>query len=317
MENKVSIIYPIYNVSNYVQKSLRSILNQSYRNIQLIIVDDGSTDNSLNIVKSIMRSNTTEYVILQQENRGQSAARNLGISCANGDYVCFVDSDDVIDTKFIEILVLNAIKSDCDVAYCDFSFVSEQEALPRPDQYCVSIISREKVIDKFLYRKEPIIIPTFIIKRTFLSSNLVRFDENCRFSEDQIFIWDVFLLTERVLHIESKLYFYFQRGGSIMTKFSSEKIINGFNSLKDFTNQKSVALDQYSIKEIVLSRWVLGSMYTAANTTSFSEFLIISREMNYRKHMIELLKFKDSKTILASILALLSMKLFYLISRRN
>lgn len=106
--DKVSIIIPVYNTEKYLKKCIESVLNQTYKNIEMIIVDDGSTDNSWNIIQSFC--NNKRVIAIQQENSRQGAARNKGINASSGKYIVFLDSDDYLPERAVEIL-LNTIKN--------------------------------------------------------------------------------------------------------------------------------------------------------------------------------------------------------------
>ena len=110
--NLISIIVPIYNSENYIKKCLDSILAQTYSNLEVILIDDGSTDNSYNICKDYQKKDN-RIVLLQQKNAGVSRARNHGLEVAKGEYIGFVDSDDLLDENWYVILDLikNLIKS--------------------------------------------------------------------------------------------------------------------------------------------------------------------------------------------------------------
>ncbi|MET3644495.1 MULTISPECIES: glycosyltransferase family 2 protein [Streptococcus] len=117
--DKVSIIIPVYNVAQYIEECLKSIQEQSHFNIEIILVNDGSTDKSEQIIESIICSDT-RFVYLKQKNKGVSAARNAGISVATGDYVLFVDGDDVLEKNCIDILLKVAQKEGSDVVLFPF-----------------------------------------------------------------------------------------------------------------------------------------------------------------------------------------------------
>lgn len=116
----VSIIVPVYNVEKYIEKCLSSIQNQSYKNLEIIIVNDGSPDNSQKIIDQFLKIDD-RFICINKENGGLSSARNAGIEKATGDYLAFIDSDDWIDEKMIEDLVKTAIENDAQIAICDLS----------------------------------------------------------------------------------------------------------------------------------------------------------------------------------------------------
>ena len=122
----VTVVVPIYNVERYLEKCLTSIILQTYKNLEVILVNDGSTDNSLNICKEFEKEDS-RIRIISQENKGLSVARNVGIENAKGEYIAFVDSDDFISCKFIENLYNESIRNNSDIVCCDFYYVNELE----------------------------------------------------------------------------------------------------------------------------------------------------------------------------------------------
>ena len=125
MEEKISVIVPIYNTEEYLEKCINSIINQTYRNLEIILINDGSTDNSLNICKEFEKKDSRIKVI-SQKNQGVAYTRNVGLSNATGDYIAFVDSDDYIKLNFYEELYKCSQRYDADIAMCEFSLINEK-----------------------------------------------------------------------------------------------------------------------------------------------------------------------------------------------
>ncbi len=123
-EPLVSIIIPIYNVEKHLKKCLDSVLSQTYRNIEIILIDDGSTDNSGYIADEYSRHNDNISVI-HTNNGGLSRARNIGIKSASGQWISFIDSDDYVSRDFISKLLNLAINNDADIATCKFQTVNK------------------------------------------------------------------------------------------------------------------------------------------------------------------------------------------------
>ena len=124
MEEKqplVSIIIPVYQVEKYIGNTIKSVLRQTYKNIEIILVDDGSTDESItNALAEVEREHFTEYKLVRQENKGLGEARNTGVDYANGEWIVFIDSDDTIQKDAIEKLLKNAISNSCDWVFLSF-----------------------------------------------------------------------------------------------------------------------------------------------------------------------------------------------------
>lgn len=118
-KNKVSVIVPVYNVQDYISECIESILSQTYMNIEIIIVDDGSTDNSINICRELLKKNSSCKIISQQ-NGGLSAARNTGLVNATGDFVFFLDGDDWIESDAIEKMIKDYLSQPCDIVSTTF-----------------------------------------------------------------------------------------------------------------------------------------------------------------------------------------------------
>ncbi|MFZ3577233.1 glycosyltransferase family 2 protein, partial [Virgibacillus sp. DJP39] len=126
MDYKLSIIVPVYKVEQYLAKCIDSILNQTYKDFELILVNDGSPDNCSDICDSYMKKDNRIKVI-HKANGGLSSARNAGIQIARGEYIGFVDSDDFIHRRMYEVLYKNAFKYLSDIVVCDYSQVQEGE----------------------------------------------------------------------------------------------------------------------------------------------------------------------------------------------
>ena len=121
----VTIVVPMYNVEKYIEKCINSLLNQTYQNIEIIIINDGTKDNSLAIAERKAKEDR-RIKIISQPNQGLSAARNTGIDNASGDYICFVDSDDFIHTDYVKLLLECILENDVDISVCNFFYIDEQ-----------------------------------------------------------------------------------------------------------------------------------------------------------------------------------------------
>ena len=128
MENPlISVIVPVFNVETYVSRCISSILNQTYKNLEILLIDDGSTDSSGKICDSFAEKDTRLNVI-HCKNHGVAAARNRGIEISKGTYISFIDSDDFIELDFYEYLMNLVRTTNCDVAYCSYRRIPEEKA---------------------------------------------------------------------------------------------------------------------------------------------------------------------------------------------
>ena len=125
-EYKVSVIMPVYNVSEYIYKSIKSVCSQNFSNYQIIIVNDGTQDNSIEIAEEVLKQYKVDYSIVNQKNSGLPAARNAGLRVATGKYVVFVDSDDIISPDFVGSLYRACETYACKAAFVEYEVVHIQ-----------------------------------------------------------------------------------------------------------------------------------------------------------------------------------------------
>lgn len=217
----ISIIVPVYNVENYIKECINSIINQSYKNIEIILVDDGSTDNSGSLCEEFSLIDS-RIVTLHKENGGLSDARNYGIKHSNGEYIMFVDSDDIIEKDIVKVLY-NMIQEDkaIDISVCGLKRFNDglSPKFVARDKY--SILDREESLKEFLYQKK---ISTSSCGKLYRRSVMedIFFIKNQRF-EDNEFLFKVLLNVNQVYVTESELYAYRFRQNSITTSNFDEK----------------------------------------------------------------------------------------------
>ena len=215
MNKLVTIIIPVYNTRQLLNKCIESICNQTYKNIEIIIIDDGSTDGS-NVLCRELAAKDSRIKVIYQDNKGVSAARNKGLEFVSGDYITFVDGDDWIESNMIECLVKDAEANQVDAVFCSYSRNYENgkeiNIVPRH----VGIASPIDAIDELLdvYNKKA--YPTGIFSKLFKKSiiNLLRFNDTFKIGEDIAFVVEVLLKCNAVYLNNSPLYHYYIRNGS-------------------------------------------------------------------------------------------------------
>lgn len=226
MSVKCSIIVPIYNVEKYVVDCLESILNQSNQDYEIICVNDGSTDLSGEIVKNYQKNYSEKIVYVEQENLGLSAARNAGIAVAKGEYICFVDSDDMLTDNALEVL-MSTIKMNPDVQIINYEmdkliFEGGQEDISKNQYYKVNhkyegVMSGQELLIELLNNHEYVESANLLlINRQWLNANKINFTLGALY-EDSIFSIDCFLKCNKILHLDAGIYQYRVRENSIMT----------------------------------------------------------------------------------------------------
>lgn len=224
MEFKISIIVPIYNVEQYLHRCINSILNQSFNNFELLLINDGSTDNSGKICDEYAAKDN-RIIVIHNPNSGVSAARNYGIRLAKGDFITFIDGDDYVEKNLLKVLYDLATKNQCDMAMCSYKLIYD-------DKIIDSGTSRWQVYDKkeacelFFYDQEPF-APSYtwgkIIKRSLFEG--IMFREDIFLMEDSLLNTEIILKCNNgIIVTEHTLYNYVQRDGSASNTFNGKRI---------------------------------------------------------------------------------------------
>ena len=225
MESKtlISIIVPVYNVEKYLEKCVGSILAQTYGHLEIILIDDGSTDKSSEICDQFAGENDCVKVI-HQDNKGVSAARNRGIACAKGDFLAFIDGDDYVLPDMIENLYSRIVKDYSDLAICGYKKVDEEGRILSVTTIPDAVVSGVQAIQ--LHYKQTagiMMIPVNKLYRRKLF-NTVRFPVGKR-CEDEATFYRILDLCERVSILSIPLYLYVQHEDSFMGgEYSVERL---------------------------------------------------------------------------------------------
>ena len=217
----ISVIVPVYNVAQYLEKSITSIQQQTYQNLEIILVDDGATDESGRLSEQIAEQDD-RVLIYHKENEGLSQARNDGLKQAHGDYVIFIDSDDYIHPEMIASLYQQLVKEDADVSSCGVMNVyanSESPQTENQDDYFIcdtEIFLREYLIGE----KIPGTICNKLIKKEIAAQ--LTFPKGLIY-EDAYYHFDLIKVAKKYVVNTKPYYYYFHRGDSITTKPYTEK----------------------------------------------------------------------------------------------
>lgn len=227
----LSIIVPIYNVEEYLVECLKSLYKIGSLRYEVILVNDGSKDNSYEIMKEFKKLYPKETIIVDKENGGLSSARNAGLRVAKGKYVSFIDSDDFIDTDEFEKFVIDGIKSRVDIAVGNMRYyvpgrigeplfrskLVKESGIVTGLDFLWSVFQAPKC-----YREE---VVDDIYRRDFLIKNNLFFNEEI-VHEDSEFTTLAYLRAKKIKYIDKAFYFYRQREGSIMNKVSEKSILS-------------------------------------------------------------------------------------------
>lgn len=259
----VNVIIPVYNVQNYLSACLEGILAQSYRNLEIILVNDGSQDLSSEICERYSaRDDRVKYFV--KSNGGLSDARNYGMLFATGNYISFIDSDDVVANNLIEHL-MNVLTCNCaDIAVCDPVHCYPQKKIEFTSSQNILIYMKEKAIEEMLYQKSFLVAAWAKIFRKSLFND-ISFPKGKLF-EDSAIMYKVFDNAKIIAYSDAKLYGYMHRENSITTKNFDERdfdIIDISEEIVEYFSNRSDGL-----KKAASSYQTTASLRVILNATS-------------------------------------------------
>lgn len=240
MKPLISIIVPIYNTESYLEKCLDSLVNQTLKNIEIILINDGSLDNSEKIIKKYLKKYSDKIVYYKKENEGQGVARNYAIKLARGEYLTFVDSDDFVEETMLEELYKKAKDESSDIVACTKVYVVKSETLTISsslfdvsDPYRKYILNNSGPVGK-------------IIKREIIQNNNLYFP-NLRAYEDIAIVPLWGLYAKKISYIDKPFYYYIIHEGSTMKQLIyNEKLTHIYSSLDNlYIKFKLLSGDKY------------------------------------------------------------------------
>lgn len=225
MNSLITVIIPVYNVAPYLKNCINSVINQSYQNLEIILIDDGSNDGSENICDELKKLDNRIQVI-HKTNKGVSAARNTGIEKAKGEYITFIDSDDRVDSEMIERMYYNAIKYNVDISCCLLDVVEPNKTVKKPISGKYGLFPSKEIISLY-FSNQFIKDQTYGPFNKLISSNLIKrhkFD-SFHLGEDILFMFELLLDSKQIYYDNYVGYHYLQREGSAMkSKFSKKRL---------------------------------------------------------------------------------------------
>ena len=228
MEELISVIVPVYNVEKYLDKCLNSIVNQTYKNIEIIVIDDGSTD-ECGIKCDEWQRRDNRIKVIHQENKGLSETRNTGIKNATGKYISFVDSDDYVDSQFIEKLYNTLRKTNSDISVCNYVHIKENKNVILTVTGNIKEYSNTEAIIEFLNEND---IYNYLWNKLFKKDLFIEIS----FPEERVFedirtTYKLIAKSKKVSKIQDELYVYINRSTSIVQTQTTNRLVELIKSI--------------------------------------------------------------------------------------
>ena len=285
----ISIIVPIYNTENYLEECLNSLINQTFKDIEIICINDGSTDNSLEILKAYAKKDT-RIKIFSQVNQGQGIARNKGIQIAKGEYILFVDPDDYINHKTCEILYNTFKKTKANIIQFDYENLYENQSLKK--SRTLSKEAQEIGINCVITPNQFYNTPKAYLclyglrlmawdkaySLDFIKENHIHFAPN-KYAEDHIFTIMSTINTDKIYYLNKQLYIYRCRPNSAVNKISDDNfcIFDNFRYITKFLENKNL-LEKLSKEFIIYKSQIIQCHFQNISEKKKTEYIEKAKE---------------------------------------
>ncbi|WP_278627389.1 glycosyltransferase family 2 protein [Thomasclavelia cocleata] len=300
----ISIIVPVYNVENYLKQCLDSIINQSYKNLQIILIDDGSCDSSGKICDEYaLKDNRIEVV--HQKNSGAAFARNIGIEKSKGDYIYFVDSDDYLNLKCFEIMVNNIF--DCDIVQCG-EYIFDSKAINKMDKIPIGMFNNISFMKIYLDNWCCALIHNKLFKRDVIKDRFY----GGKVIDDEYFTYKCILNAKSIKIIDETLYYYRQRKSSLMRNKETIKFQN--SDIVDFIYKRYLDLIIYPELRLEVTENLINTYHRILNDYYCTSSLVY----NIKKIYVKIIFRCNNISILKSlVLAILKPTFLYLKNKQD
>lgn len=308
----VSVIVPVFNSSEYIGTALDSIINQDFDSFEIIVIDDGSSDNSLEIINNKLNDIDIPNTVFHQENQGVSAARNKGIELSNGDYLVFVDADDYIEQNHLKELYNGKT---------DFSLIQivkkEGDNISKPHVYTQEVISAKEFIEMELKMQIPFNFVQLMYKSDIIKNNSIKFSTDYIYGEDTYFALIALSYGDMIAISNEVTYHYIQHSSSAIrtSEFRRFDVVEIFEQLAGFYQKQGFNDLSNLIITSRIPKAIFGNMnYFFYNGYDFDDVINKMKELDL---FSKLSKFEGDKKFKLKIrLFLLNPKIYYNVWKR-
>ncbi len=273
LKNKISIIVPVYNTSKYLDKCLNCLLNQTYDNLEIIVVEDCSTDNSREVLKKYGKNQKIK-IIYNKKNSGLSFSRNIGLKFATGEYIGYIDSDDYVELDYYEKLINSIIKNNSEIAICDMKVIYENNKMEVLSKCCnAKEFNLINIINNGLAASA--------CNKLFKKSIISKYEfEVGKVNEDLAVVIPALVNAKKISYAQT-YYYYIQRGGSIQNSGFSDKRFDIFYGVDTTLERIKKHKDYAELKQaIVYNQLIVLLIYVIPNIKSISRRKNVLKKFN-------------------------------------
>jgi len=309
---RIDVVIPIYNREKWIPNLICELNKQTMGDFRAIFVDDGSQDDSYNVLCKELENARFAYHIIQQSNGGAAAARNAGLRAAEADWIGFMDSDDSVRPEYLEYMYRAATESGGDLAICGYQMVQEGSALPKAPKV---EFGYEKVTPAEAMRHYCdgwLGVYCLLIQRRMQQDKQLFFNESCRYCEDAPFITEVIEASTNVALIRQDLYFYCVNQGSLSRSPKLDKFLSGIQGFEIMeANMLASDSDAAAVfNQLGSARYYIATLRKAAVQMAYRDFKTLAKRVNYKRYRRQI-RYLPRAARLASHILLISKHGFY------
>ena len=307
----VSVIVPCYNCADFIDETLKSLVNQTYKDFEVVCINDGSNDATLKRLRAWKESGRLNISVLDQPNSGVSVARNNGIKAAKGSYLLFLDSDDWYHENFIEFMIKGIEKAD--VSYCRLSRKEEEVVSFYPKGYSATLQDQNEAMHNLLYKMGELSFCNYIYKKKILESQNISFDLNTKFGEDREFNWKYLCHCQSASFIDMPLYWYRENVDSATKSKASWRktdLLKAVKRIEQYLKQQDCEFsDEFNTYMYARAMWAVAKTFAISGDKKLYKRLISTYSVS--KCMKRTARDKNKLVSIASICYLINPLLFY------
>lgn len=248
----ISVIIPVFNIESFIEDCIKSILNQSFTNYEIIFVNDGSTDNSVSIINKYMQQNSN-LKLIHQENQGTGEARNNGLKNALGEYLLFIDADDTIENLMIEKLYQKAIEENADIVFCNINRIDSQQG-QKIDSKSYKVVDKKALFKYILTFQYDSSVWAKLYKKSLFMTNKILFPSKLKHNEDNATFFKIIYYAKEISFLNQYLYNWRIVENSKSQTISKERL----NSINSVLTIRYDFLTKYNIYHMYEDEFLLG-----------------------------------------------------------
>lgn len=314
---KISFVIPVYKVGKYIENSMKSVCYQTFRDFEVVLVDNNTPDDSIEIAEKVLKEGGIDYRVVKQTIQGLPAARNMGIREAKGEWIVSIDPDDTVSSRFLADLYECATSNNLSIVFSKYAECGEDILFDFPEENKENVTEfydKKEVLQLLLVRKLPLMISNMFFNKEVFVEKSCWYDEDVILGADLINLWRILINTDKIAYINKFLYNHFERPDSLMTAPNWKKIdsnIMGYTRLRGYIAEK----ESESLAGWIYARAVyafLATLCVHGGKTMYKDY--VKKYYNKEVHSI-LQTFPDKKIQILDRILNLSSSLFYGINK--